>query len=65
MMEDNGLKPCPLCGGQANVYSSLADCVHDARRTYMCRVQCAECGLQTLPGLSEDVISLWNTRYSN
>lgn len=50
------LKPCPFCGGEANIYQ-----MHFWGTTYTC--ECSDCGIETKPMDTEaEAIEAWNRR---
>lgn len=60
-MNDIKLKPCPFCGGEAALLTSLSECV----------VRCTRCGAETreveshggyLLKVAIEVVDLWNKR---
>ena len=50
------LRPCPFCGGEANIYQ-----MHFWGTTYTC--ECSNCGIETKPMDTEaEAIEAWNRR---
>lgn len=50
------LRPCPFCGGEANIYQ-----MHFCGTTYTC--ECSDCGIETKPMDTEaEAIEAWNRR---
>lgn len=59
-VQDSGareqLRPCPFCGGEANIYQ-----MHFWGTTYTC--ECSDCGIETKPMDTEaEAIEAWNRR---
>ncbi len=48
------LKPCPFCGGEANLF--------DHGDEY-CLVACSGCCVRTHDGTADEVIAVWNRRF--
>lgn len=49
------LKPCPFCGGKAELYKSSFD--YGSKN-----IECSECHIVTRDGRKYDVITIWNRR---
>ena len=70
-MRENELKPCPFCGGKANlVYyeddSSIAfvDCEEELESVSPAFIHCYECDMDYFPDsdIAKDVMRAWNRR---
>lgn len=60
-LDENGLKFCPFCGHQAELYGEKWD-AYDIELHY--HIKCPNCKttITTHTGTHDDVISHWNTR---
>lgn len=58
-MKTPDLKPCPFCGGNAEVFI-------DATKYYGCFVSCLKCGARTPNNHIEAIaVSIWNRRVTD
>lgn len=57
-MEEEKLKPCPFCGGEAGIYKRVLDWA-----TWDYKIACSKCRCETdIYGTKQEVIEAWNKR---
>lgn len=60
--EEVSLKPCPFCGGNADLYGLFAPTEDDEINMYVCG--CRKCDVKFYqPWQYDKIVSQWNTRY--
>ena len=74
-MENRELKPCPFCGGEAEVkvcdgaghyYTNVGTEMFYGRQMTCCLIRCNKCGVKTKAYLTRrGVFNAWNRRAEN